>query len=261
MLLSGKSVLVTGASSGIGLATARVLAREGAKVCVTGRDKRALKAIANEIKAPFVVADLTKDGECERTVAEAVSALGQVTSLVNCAGVLRGGAIGTPACDINNYLDNFNINTRTVFEMIHHAVPHLKAAGATANPCIVNITSVNGKQSFGGCANYCASKAAADMLTRCAAVDLAPFNIRVNSVNPGVVMTELQKRGGLTDTAYRDFVQRSIEVTHPIAAARGKVGQPEEVGDLIAFLLSDKATFITGECIAIDGGRQCLGAR
>eukprot|EP00043_Microstomoeca_roanoka_P011883 m.112380 g.112380 ORF g.112380 m.112380 type:complete len:146 (-) comp15325_c2_seq1:283-720(-) len=145
--------------------------------------------------------------------------------------------------------------------MMQHAVPHLKAAGLQTNPAIVNVTSVNGKQSFAGCANYCASKAAADMLTRCAAVDLAPFNIRVNSVNPGVVVTELQKRGGLSVTAYEDFLKRSIQVTHPIAAARNMVGQPEEVGDLIAFLLSDKAGFITGECIAIDGGRQCLGAR
>jgi len=99
------------------------------------------------------------------------------------------------------------------------------------------------------------------MLTRCASVDLAPYGIRVNSVNPGVVVTELQKRGGLGDEAYLDFLQRSIAVTHPIAGFRDMVGQPEEVGELIAFLASGKAGFITGECIAIDGGRQNLGAR
>lgn len=99
------------------------------------------------------------------------------------------------------------------------------------------------------------------MLSKCAALDLAPDGIRVNSVNPGLVITELQKRGGLDDDAYAALVQRSIAFTHPLAQARGSVAEPEEVSDLIAFLASNKAGFITGECIAIDGGRQCLGAR
>lgn len=105
------------------------------------------------------------------------------------------------------------------------------------------------------------TQAAVDMLTRCAAIDLAEHGIRSVAVNPGVVVTELQKRGGLDESAYAQFLKRSIEHTHPIAAARGKVGEAWEVAELIAFLLSDKAGFITGECIAIDGGRQCLGAR
>ena len=96
-----------------------------------------------------------------------------------------------------------------------------------------------------------------DQLTRCAAVDLAPSGIRVNAVNPGVVVTELQKRGGLSDEAYSSFLERSRTITHPL----GRVGQPGEVADLICFLLSQRSAFITGGCIAIDGGRQCLGAR
>eukprot|EP00730_Choanoeca_flexa_P000746 TRINITY_DN10321_c0_g2_i4.p2 TRINITY_DN10321_c0_g2~~TRINITY_DN10321_c0_g2_i4.p2 ORF type:complete len:290 (+),score=46.78 TRINITY_DN10321_c0_g2_i4:1724-2593(+) len=286
-------VLVTGASSGIGLAAARVLARGGAKVCLVGRNEEALKQLGSELDCHYVAADLTEDGACKSTVDTAVEKLGGLSGLVNCAGILKGGAMGTPACDMENYNANFTINTRVPFEMMNLCIPHLKKAESSA---IVNVTSVNGKQSFAGCASYCASKAATDMLTKCAAVDLAPFGVRVNSVNPGVIITELQKRGllscrdnlhqpfkvcfkhakfrtcstnhmaltipgGLNEEQYAAFVQRSVEVTHPLAAARGKVGQPEEVGELIAFLLSDKAGFITGECIAIDGGRQCLGAR
>merc|ERR1719499_592130 len=102
-----------------------------------------------------------------------------------------------------------------------HAVPHMKEAGRATNPSIINVSSVNGKQSFGGCASYCASKAAVDQLSRCAAVDLAPNGIRVNCVNPGVVLTELQKRGGVSDQKYSEFLTRSKQ-THPI----GRVGLP-----------------------------------
>ena len=105
------------------------------------------------------------------------------------------------------------------------------------------------------------SKAALDMLTRCSSIDSASDGIRANSVNPGVVETNLQRTGGLKDDQYQAFLTRSIEVTHPLAASHGRVAQPNEVAELVAFLVSDKARFITGECIAIDGRRQNLGAR
>lgn len=105
------------------------------------------------------------------------------------------------------------------------------------------------------------SKAAVDQLTRCASIDLAKDGIRVNSVNPGVIQTNLHRTAGMDEEKYKQFLERSINETHPIAASYGRVGQPEEVAELVAFLVSDKAKFITGECIAIDGGRQNLGAR
>eukprot|EP00047_Mylnosiga_fluctuans_P010468 m.16403 g.16403 ORF g.16403 m.16403 type:complete len:287 (+) comp3135_c0_seq1:1784-2644(+) len=257
-MLSSKLCLVTGGSSGIGRATAQVLAREGAKVCVTGRNEEVLRAVAAEIGGTYVVADLTEDGACKRVIEEAVSSLGGLTTLVNSAGVLKGGAMGAETTDLGNFMFNFKGNVQSVFELMQHAIPHLRKQKGSS---IVNISSVNGLQSFAGCATYCASKAAVDQLTRCAAVDLAKDGIRVNAVNPGVIVTNLQKRGGLNDDQYQAFLQRSVEVTHPLAASRGAVGQPSEVGELIAFLVSDKAGFITGDCIAIDGGRQCLGAR
>ena len=85
--------------------------------------------------------------------------------------------------------------------------------------------------------------------------------MRCNAVNPGVTVTELQKRGGLSDEAYAGFLQRSIEVTHPLGEALGRVAEPAEVASLISFLASDKAAFITGDCVKIDGGRACVGAR
>ncbi|EDQ92667.1 uncharacterized protein MONBRDRAFT_17381 [Monosiga brevicollis MX1] len=261
-MLAGKNILVTGASSGIGLATARVLATHGARVALTGRNEEALRSALKGPGAIAIPGELTKAGECQRVVEAAASALGSLHGLVNCAGVLKGGAVGSPQFNLQNYQDNFAINTQVVFEMMQHAVPHLKAtAPGTAGSSIINVTSVNAKQSFAACAAYCASKAAADMLTQCAAVDLAEEGIRVNSVNPGVIVSQLQKRGGLDEDQYAAFLQRSVDVTHPLAKFRGKIGQPEEVGELIAFLMSDHASFITGECIAIDGGRQRLGAR
>ena len=108
----------------------------------------------------------------------AVDALGGLTSLVNCAGVLRGGAFGSPTVGMENYRKNFGINTGAVFEMTQLAVPHLKAATKGANAAIVNITSVNGKQSFAGTATYCASKVCAPGGRECASLHGAAFNSR-----------------------------------------------------------------------------------
>ena len=183
-----------------------------------------------------------------------MSHLGGLTTLINCAGVLMPGAIGTTA-SLKDFEHNFAGNTRSVFEMMEHSIPHLKERSADGSCSIVNISSVNGLQSFGGVATYCAAKAAVDMLTKCAALDLAPFGIRANAVNPGLVLTELQKRGGLNDEQYAALVQRSLEVTHPLFQSRGRAPDPSEVADLIAFLASDKALFVTGDSIKIDGGR------
>mmetsp|Transcript_8897 Transcript_8897/g.16109 ORF Transcript_8897/g.16109 Transcript_8897/m.16109 type:complete len:259 (+) Transcript_8897:104-880(+) len=258
-MLSNLKCLVTGASSGIGKATCQVLSKHGAAVVGTGRNVEALgKLKANGDIVDFVVADVMKEGECERIVNDAVAILEGLSTLVNAAGVLEGGAMGDVG--LGNYQHNMTANTQAPFELMVHSIPHLKKE-KEVNKSIINVSSVNGKQAFAGCVTYCMSKAAIDQLTRCASVDLAPFGIRVNAVNPGVIETNLQKTGGLSNEKYQAFLQRSIETTHPLAASLGRVGQPEEVGELIAFLVSDNAKFITGECIAIDGGRQNLGAR
>jgi NAD(P)-dependent dehydrogenase (short-subunit alcohol dehydrogenase family) len=259
MMLSQLKCLVTGASSGIGKATCEVLTRYGAKVVGTGRNEEVLQSLKQEgVIVDFVVADITKENECQRIVESAMGFLGGLTTVVNAAGVLQGGAMGSVGLD--NYKFNVSANCQAPFEIMMHSIPYLKKQKG-AYPSVINVSSVNGKQAFAACAAYCMSKAAVDQLTRCASVDLAKDGIRVNGVNPGVIETNLQKAGGLTDDQYAAFLKRSIETTHPLAASLGRIGQPDEVGELIAFLVSDKAKFITGECIAIDGGRQNLGAR
>ncbi len=120
---------------------------------------------------------------------------------------------------------------------------------------MVNVSSVNGLRAFPGVLAYCVSKAAIDHLTRCVALEVAPKGVRVNAVNPGVTLTNLHKAGGMKDAQYEAFLERSRS-THPL----GRVGTPEEVADLIFFLASPKAGWITGACYPIDGGRgqTCL---
>lgn len=138
----------------------------------------------------YIVSDLTKSGECKRCVDEAAALLGGLTTVVNAAGVLKGGAMGD--VDMENFHFNMTCNTQVPFEIMVHAIPYLKLQ-KDVSPSIVNVSSVNGKQAFAGCVTYCMSKAAIDQLTRCASVDLAKYGIRVNAVNPGVIETNLQK--------------------------------------------------------------------
>lgn len=140
--LKDKLVLITGASSGIGKATAVLAAKNGAKVFAVGRNEDALKALAEEINCGYIAADLTLG--CEKIVAEAVKYLGGLSTLVNCAGVLKGGSIENASLEDFDF--NFNGNVRQVFEMMNRTIPHLKAFGEGAS--IVNVSSVNGIQSY-----------------------------------------------------------------------------------------------------------------
>ena len=261
MSLSNLKCLVTGSSSGIGKATCISLSAEGASVIGVGRNESSLKELAEKGHVcGYVVADLTKSGASEAVVKEAVVKLGgELTTLVNNAGVLKGGAAGDPGTDLSNYEFNMTLNTQVPFELIHHSVPFLEKHPNVAS--ILNVSSVNGKQAFAKCMAYCMSKAALDMMARCASVDLAPKGIRVNNVNPGVIKTNIHTTSGLNESQYDAFLQRSIDVTHPFSKSLGRIGEPGEVAELIAFLVGSKAKFLTGECIAIDGARQNLGSR
>jgi len=219
-MLSGKKILVTGASSGIGKATCEILTRECASVVGIGRNVAALE----QLKAiggiqDFCVADITKTGECKRAIEAAAETLNGLTTVVNCAGVLQVGAMGS--VDLENYQYNMLTNTQAPFEIMVHAIPFLKQQHKDSSPSIVNVSSVNGKQSFAGCVTYCMSKAALDQLTRCASVDLAADGIRVNAVNPGVIETNLQKAGGLSDENYAAFLKPECRgYTPPIRKSR-----------------------------------------
>jgi NAD(P)-dependent dehydrogenase (short-subunit alcohol dehydrogenase family) len=169
---------------------------------------------------------------------------GQIDVLVNSAGIILNGTIkNTPLDDWDKMM---HINLRSVFYLMNRCVPHLEKTRGN----IVNVSSVAGNRAFPGVLAYCVSKAAVDQLTRCAALELADKNIRVNAVNPGVVATNLHKRGGMKDDDYQKFLKNS-KTTHPL----GRVGKPEEIADLIYFLASEKASWITGATYEIDGGR------
>jgi NAD(P)-dependent dehydrogenase (short-subunit alcohol dehydrogenase family) len=146
----------------------------------------------------------------------------------------------------------FDINLRSLFFLTQKCVPHLEKTKGN----IVNVSSVAGTRAFPNVLAYCVSKAGLDQLTRCAALELASKGIRVNAVNPGVIVSNLHKRGGMADEDYEKFLENSKN-THPL----GRVGEAAEVADLIYFLASEKATWVTGATYEIDGGRAQTCAR
>ena len=253
--LQDKIALVTGASSGIGRATALKFAAAGARVALTGRDIDALKTVANEIEghggqALAVAADVTQERDAERAVAACVDHFGGLDVLVNAAGGLVNGTIENTTLAVWDAM--LDVNLRAVFHLMQLAIPHLE----TRQGNIVNVSSVTGLRAFPGVLAYCVSKAGVDQLTRCAALELASKKIRVNAVNPGVVRTQVHRRGGMSDEAYANFLEHS-RTTHPL----GRIGEAEEVAELILFLASARASWITGATYSIDGGRAQTCAR
>jgi NAD(P)-dependent dehydrogenase (short-subunit alcohol dehydrogenase family) len=248
------AAIVTGASSGIGRAAALRLAADGLSVLAVGRDAGSLNDVCREIAAagggaaPFV-ADVTADAAPKRIVEAALAEFGRIDALVNAAGIIASGSV-TDETDAG-WDAMLDVNVRAPFRLIREAAPHL----AEHRGAVVNVSSVAGVRAFPGIVSYCVSKAAVDQLTRCAALDLAPRGVRVNNVNPGVVVTNLHRRGGMDAEKYAAFLERS-KTTHPL----GRPGTPEEIAGVIAFLVSAQAGWITGETIAIDGGRHltCL---
>jgi NAD(P)-dependent dehydrogenase (short-subunit alcohol dehydrogenase family) len=252
--MQGKVVIVTGASSGIGRSTALLFAKGGATVVAVGRNEKELAALVKDAGKNATVkphlADLAELSQLDRVVSETVHANGQIDVLVNSAGVIKNGNIENTTLD--EWDKMMHINVRSVFLLIQKCVPYL----AETKGNIVNVSSVTGTRAFPNVLSYCVSKAAVDQLTRCTALELAPKGIRVNAVNPGVVVTNLHKRGGMEEAAYETFLENAKN-THPI----GRPGNPNEVAELIYYLASDKASWITGVTYAIDGGRSQTCAR
>ena len=252
---SGKVIVVTGATSGIGHACALAFANEGARVVCVGRTEEALKQVAEEIRtagaeALTVRADLSNEREADSVIDESLSAFGGVDVLVNAAGFLTAGTIENTSQEA--WDEMMNVNVRAVFRLMQKALPSLIDRRGN----IVNVSSVTGLRSFPGVLAYCVSKAAVDQLTRCAALELAAKGVRVNAVNPGVVVTEIHKRGGMNAENYAAFLEHS-KTTHPL----GRTGRPEEIASLVLFLASDEAAWITGGTYSIDGGRALTCAR
>jgi NAD(P)-dependent dehydrogenase (short-subunit alcohol dehydrogenase family) len=249
MEFEGKIAVVTGATSGIGMATVRQFAEQGATVAAIGRRNDALAKIASQ-KVKTYSADLTNERETAALVQRILKDLGGVDILVNAAGIIANGTIENTV--LADYDLMMNINVRSVFQLTQLALPSIIERKGN----VVNVSSVTGLRAFPNVFAYCVSKAAVDQLTRCAALELASKGVRVNAVNPGVVRTNLHRNSGMNEDSYGAFVERS-KTTHPL----GRIGEPEEIADLILFLASSKAGWITGVTYSIDGGRAQTCAR
>lgn len=255
--VSSYSVLCLGGSSGIGRAATILLSKLGCSVAFGGRNKANLDEVASrcvetrsDARVLPVQGDLVKDVDVEALLKRTIKCYGKLDILVNNAGISAVGTIENTSLETFDQI--MNTNVRSVFYLTSLAVPFL----TETQGCIVNVSSVNGIRSFPGVLAYNISKSALDQLTRCVALELAPKQIRCNSVNPGVITTGLQKRGGLDEEAYQKFLERSKE-TH----ALGRPGNAEEVASVIAFLTSSDASFITGATIPVDGGRHAMCPR
>jgi NAD(P)-dependent dehydrogenase (short-subunit alcohol dehydrogenase family) len=250
-----KVTLVTGATSGIGKATALRFADAGADVAAVGRNRSALEETTKEIskrggRGLAIEVDLSLTDAPAQVVAQTIDHFGGLDVLVNAAGHLSTGTIENTSMEAWDAL--ININLRSVFLLMQAALPSLIERRGN----VVNVSSVTGLRAFPGVLAYCVSKAGLDQLTRCAALELAPKGVRVNAVNPGVVVTDIHKRGGMTEEEYQAFLKHSQD-THPL----GRVGQASEVAELIFFLASAQASWITGATYSIDGGRAQTCAR
>lgn len=251
-LFDGKIALVTGASSGIGRACALRLAEHGAGVALVGRDRAALEDAAEEIAgdSAVVVADLNQFDACNRAVEEAIEFGDRLDVLVNAAGIIGSGDLGSTS--LEDWRTMMRINLDAVFALMQAASPHLQETRGN----VVNISSVTGLRSFPGVLAYCVSKAGVDQLTRCAALELAPSGVRVNAINPGVVVSNLHRRGGMRESAYEEFLEHSRS-THPL----GRVGEPDDIAEAVLYLASDLAGWVTGVTLSLDGGRHLTCAR
>jgi len=253
--MRNKIAVVTGASSGIGRATALLFARNGSDVVAVGRNENELNALRDEASdgagsLKIHVGAVTEATQVDRLVSETSDTFGRIDVLVNSAGIIKNGSVENTSLD--DWDKMMNVNLRSAFYLIQKCIPSLE----TCKGNIVNVSSVAGPRAFPNVLAYCVSKAGIDQLTRCASLELAPKGIRVNAVNPGVVVTNLHKRGGMSEEDYSTFVANAKN-THPI----GRAGRPEEVADLIYFLASEKASWITGATYEIDGGRAQTCAR
>ena len=252
---NGKVAFVTGATSGIGQACAIAFANAGAKVVCVGRKAEALEDVENRIRelgaeTLAVKSDLARENEAQRVVDQAIQGFGGIDVLVNAAGHLSSGTIENTSLEA--WDEMMNVNVRAPFQLMQKALPSLIERRGN----IVNVSSVTGLRAFPGVLAYCVSKAALDQLTRCSALELAAKGVRVNAVNPGVVVTEIHKRGGMSDEAYAAFLEHS-KTTHPL----GRTGRPEEIATLVLYLASEQASWITGATYSIDGGRSQTCAR
>ena len=253
MNFTNKVVIITGASSGIGAAAAEHLSKLGGKLVITGRNEVNLKKTAGNCKGEVlvVVSDMTVGSDREKIVKETIKKFGKIDVLVNNAGIGGGGEFAS--IPMEQFDSIMNTNVRSIFHLTQLVVPYLiKTQGN-----IVNISSMAGIRSLTGASVYCMSKAALDQFTKCIALELAPKNVRVNSVNPAVIDTDFGINAGQSKADLVAYME-SAKLVHPL----GRVGNVDDTSNAIAFLACNGlSSFTTGTLLLVDGGRAIATQR
>lgn len=250
MSFANKVVIITGASSGIGAGSALNLSSLGAKLVLTGRNEANLMKVSAKCKGEVlpIVSDVNIEADRKNVIDETLKKFGKIDVLVNNAGIGEFGP--TETFSLERFDSVMNTNVRSVFHLTQLAIPHLiKSKGN-----IVNISSIAGLRAVPGGSTYCMSKSALDQFTRCLALELAPLNVRVNSVNPGLILTNFNQRMGMSEENYQIKLARAREI-YPMR----RVGTVEETAEAIAFLAcNEKSSFVTGTIMSVDGGKAVV---
>lgn len=253
MKLKNKTAIITGATSGIGKATALLFADQGADLVLTGRRSSLGKAVETEcrqkgVRCVFVEADHTKEEECQRVVDVALKEFNRIDILFNNAGIVTKGTADTTTEEV--WQDTLNINVTAVWRMCKLVIPQMKKQGGGV---IVNNGSdwsvVAGKNAF----PYIMSKGAVGMMTKAMALDHARENIRVNAVCPGDTFVERWIEKGYFEGSDPVTMEEAIKESSEYIPM-GRFGKPEEIANAVLFLASDDSSFVTGHLLLVDGG-------
>ena len=244
----GKAIVVTGAAGAIGFATCEILVREGAKVLLVDVDRDRLDKRAGELGSAAIahVADVSHEDATQSYVKAALDAFGKIDGFFNNAGI-EGHLAPTHEYDVAEFDKVLRVNLRGMFLGLRYVLPHMVAAGKGA---VVNTASIGSERGLAGACAYNAAQHAAVGLTRTAASEVAQKGVRVNCVMPGVIETPLLV--GMLEQMFDD-VQAGMDKLGQVATLN-RVGQPEEVGEVVSFLLSDEASYVNGAKWEIDGG-------